>query len=89
MAITFDPRKRDDAVARRGLDFRDAIKVFGGLTLDFEDTRRDYGERRMIRIGHLRGRMVVGWTPREPDRQVFSMRKANDREQEKYRERFR
>jgi hypothetical protein len=46
-----------------------------------EDTRKDYGEPRIICYGHLQGRMVVvGYTPRGADRHIFSMRKANDRE---------
>jgi len=47
-----------------------------------EDTRKDYGEPRMICYGTLAGRMVVvGYTPRGADRHIFSMRKANEREQ--------
>jgi len=38
----------------------------------------------MLCFGMLRDRMVViGYTPRGADRHVFSMRKANDREQER------
>lgn len=65
----------------RGLNFEDAALVFAGLTLELEDTRKDYGEMRMICFGKLEGRMVVvGYAPRGADRHVFSMRKANDRE---------
>jgi uncharacterized DUF497 family protein len=85
MAITFDPPKRDKALAERGLDFDAAADVFEGACFSFEDNREDYGETRIITIGLLAGRMVViGWTPRGDDRHVFSMRKANDREQRKY-----
>jgi uncharacterized DUF497 family protein len=56
--------------------------VFSGVTLEVEDTRKDYGEVRIICYGLLAGRMVVvGYTPRGAERHVFSMRKANDREQ--------
>ena len=80
--ITFDPKKRDDTLAHRGLDFEDAVEVFDGPTFEVEDTRQDYGEVRIICFGWLRGRLVVvGYTPRGGDRHVFSMRKANDREQ--------
>ena len=49
--------------------------------MDFEDLRKDYGERRFICYGLLKGRMVVvGYTPRGADRHVFSMRTANGRE---------
>ena len=76
-----DPRKRDAALSERGLNFEDAALVFAGVTLELEDTRRDYGETRMICFGKLEGRMVVvGYAPRGADRHVFSMRKANDRE---------
>lgn len=82
MRITFDLTKRDKTLSERGLDFTDAAMVFAGVTLDIEDTRKDYGETRVICYGLLEGRMVVvGYTPRGADRHVFSMRKANEREQ--------
>lgn len=81
MRITFDPAKRERALAERGLDFEEAALVFAGTTLEVEDTRKDYGEMRIICFGMLHGRMVVvGYTPRGAARHVFSMSKANDRE---------
>ena len=81
MRITFDPIKREAALAERGLDFADAALVFEGVTLEVEDIRKEYGEVRIICYGMLSGRMVVvGYTPRGADRHVFSMRKANGRE---------
>ncbi len=41
--ITFDPAKRDKTLADRGLDFEDAAKIFAGVTLDIEDTRKEWG----------------------------------------------
>ena len=85
MAITFDPAKRAWTLQRRGLDFEDAKLVFAGDTLDFEDDRQDHVETRMITVGHLDGRMVVlVWTLRGDDRRIISMRKANERGQERY-----
>ncbi len=82
MRITFDPAKREKALAERGLDFLDAELVFEGMTLEVEDVRKAYGETRVICYGFLAGRMVViGYTPRGAERHVFSMRKANEREQ--------
>ena len=82
MRITFDAAKRKTTLAERGLDFADAEIVFAGVTLEIEDTRKNYGETRVICYGLLQGRMVVvGYTPRGADRHVFSMRKANEREQ--------
>ncbi|MBT2326992.1 BrnT family toxin [Variovorax paradoxus] len=84
MLVTFDPVKRAKTLAERGLDFADAALVFEGDTLEVEDDRRDYGEIRILCFGLLAGRMVVvGYTPRGADRHIFSMRKANEREQER------
>lgn len=81
MRITFDPTKRQIALAERGLDFLDAAIVFQGVTLEVEDIRKAYGEQRIICFGFLAERMVVvGYTPRGTDRHIFSMRKANERE---------
>ena len=82
MPITFDPAKRDQALVERGLDFADAEIVFEGVTLEIEDTRKVYGEERIICYGWLAARMVViGYTPRGADRHVFSNRMRQDREQ--------
>jgi uncharacterized protein len=82
MRVSYDPSKRDKALADRGLDFADAAVVFEGMTVEVEDTRKDYGEKRIICYGQLAGRMVVvGYTQRGSVRHIFSMRKANDREQ--------
>ena len=82
MRVTYDLEKRERTSRERGLDFDDAESVFSGPTLEIEDTRKDYGEVRIICYGLLAGRMVVvGYTPRGADRHVFSMRKANAREQ--------
>lgn len=81
MRVTFDPVKRAKTLADRGLDFEDAAVIFSGTTVEIEDTRRNYGEPRIICYGLLAGRLVVvGYTPRGTTRHIFSMRKANDRE---------
>ena len=81
MRVTFDSAKREKTLAERGLDFADAVLVFSGVTVIVEDTRKNYGEVRIICYGLLDGRMVVlGYTPRGADRHIFSMRKANERE---------
>ena len=82
MRVTFDPTKREKTLADRGLDFNDAVAVFHGLTVEVEDTRKNYGEKRIICYGLIAGRLVViGYTPRGKVRHIFSVRKANDREQ--------
>lgn len=84
--ITYDPPKRLATLKDRGLDFEAAEAVFRGPTFDRVDDRAEYGEVRIITAGLLSGRMVIiGWTPRGGDRHVFSMRKANGREQARFR----
>ena len=87
MRITFDPAKRARTLADRGLDFADAAVVFAGATVTFRDERADYGEDRFVTAGELVGRMVIViWTPTEDGRRIISMRKANEREQARYRQ---
>jgi len=57
--ISYDPAKRARTLADRGLDFEDALVVFEGLTVEVEDTRKEYGEQRIICYGTLEGRIVV------------------------------
>ena len=85
MTIVFDPAKRAQTLAGRGLDFADAASVIDGVKYQFVDDRFDYGEERITTIGLLDGRMVVVvWTRRGEDRHVISMRKANEREQRRF-----
>jgi uncharacterized protein len=87
--ITCDPAKNAKNLEDRGIDFNDAKQLFAGLTLDFLDDRKDYGEPRTITVGFLQGRMmVVVWTQRGKARHIISMRKANEREQKRFGERF-
>ena len=89
MRIEYPPLKRDATLAERGLDMARAAEVFEGATLTVEDDRRDYGETRQITIGFLDNRMVVMvWTQRGTARRIISLRKANEREQKAYADRF-
>lgn len=87
MDVSFDPAKRSQTLADRGIDFADASEVFAGQVAEIEDTRWDYGEPRFITVGVLRGRMVVVvWTPRNGSRRIISMRFAHEREQALWRQ---
>lgn len=71
------------------LAFEDAQEVLEETHLVFEDNRQDYGEKRFIAIGSLRGRMVVlVYTKRGDTYRIISMRKANEREQKAYQDRL-
>ena len=85
MKIIFDPEKYLFTLETRGLDMADAEQVFVGENVTMLDNRKDYGEERFISVGFIDGRMVyVAWTPRDGAYRIISMRKANEREQEKY-----
>ena len=89
MEIRFDPAKRDRSLRERGLDFADAARVFAGPQITFEDTRFVYPERRFATYGLLGERMVaLIWTETDGGRRIISMRKANAREQARYRPRL-
>lgn len=89
MEIEFDQLKRTMTFAERGLDMARAGEIFDANHLTVQDERKDYGEDRFISIGFLDGRMVlIAWTLRGKAIRIISMRKANDREQEKYGERL-
>jgi hypothetical protein len=57
MDISFDPARRVQTLADRGIDFADAAEAFAGQVAELEDTRHDYGERRFITAGSC----VAGW----------------------------
>jgi uncharacterized protein len=87
--ISFDPAKREATLRERGLDFLDAAEVFAGPEVTFEDMRYDYSEPQFATYGLLNGRLVaVIWTETETGRRIISMRKANEREQIRFRTRL-
>lgn len=83
--LSWDEAKRQAALDERGLDFSLVVELFEGFHFTVEDTRKDYGERRFVSSGHIAGRLCFAvWTPRGNKRHVISLRKANDREQKRY-----
>jgi len=53
MEFEWDEAKRRANYRKHGLDFRDAEKVFQGITLAAEDDQQDYGEKHLISLGRL------------------------------------
>jgi uncharacterized DUF497 family protein len=83
--IEFDEQKRIQTLLNRDLDFARAGEVFSRTIHTFEDQRESYGEKRLITLGFLDGRLIVlVWTIRGVKRRVISMRKANEREIKEY-----
>ncbi len=80
MSITFDPVKDAVNVAKHGI----SLGSSGNLDLWF-DTRRDYGEARQVALATLKGRLYcVVFVDRGEERHIISLRKANQREFDRY-----
>lgn len=88
MLITYDPRKRENTLAERGLDFEDAREVFAGVVETFPDLRRDYGEARFNSRIHSRSYGCGGVDTAGRSASHFLDEKANEREQRAYRDRL-
>jgi len=59
MRFEWDEKKRQENLAKHGLDFRDVPAVFDLETYTEFDDRFDYGETRYYTIGYLNGVAVV------------------------------
>ena len=90
MRFSWDPRKSDRNLRERGFDFEFATQIFEGSTLERADSRRDYGERRVIALGKAQDvALTVVYTDRaeaggELNRRIISARKSDRREREAY-----
>lgn len=85
MEIEFDPAKDAKNRRERGLPLALGAVVLANLVVEFEDDRRDYGERRMIAVGTIAGRLhVCVYTMRGTMRRILSLRKANPKEVRKW-----
>jgi uncharacterized DUF497 family protein len=85
MNIEWDEEKRLSNVAKHAVDFVDAWKLFSHPYLEKEDARKEYGEKRFSGFGYIEGRlMVVTFTRRGDSLRIISLRKANEREQKRF-----
>jgi uncharacterized protein len=86
----WDGRKSARNLRERGFDFEFASQIFEGPTLEREDTRRDYGERRVIALGLAQGiALTVVYTDRAEAggglvRRIISARVSDHHERETY-----
>jgi uncharacterized protein len=90
MRFGWDPAKSERNTRERGLPFDIAMALFDSATIEVDDRRRDYGERRIIAYGSVTGRVLVcvyTWrgTADDPIRWIISLRKANKGESHAYR----
>ena len=81
----WDEGKRQRNLAKHGIDFVRAARIFDGRVVEWDDSRREYGERRMLVLG-LAGHMVlfVVYTQRQRNRRLISARKASADERKAY-----
>ena len=81
---SWDEPKRRGNIAVHGLDFEGAEAIWDNFTITREDTRENYGEKRLVTFGLLNGEAVVlVHVDRDDDMHVISLRKA-----EKYEARY-
>ncbi len=53
MRFTWDEAKRRANLAKHGLDFADAHRIFSSEIVEFEDDRFQYDEQRVVTLGLL------------------------------------
>ena len=90
MRFDWDPAKSESNLRERGFDFAFATLIFEGSTLEIEDRRQDYGERRIVAIGRAGGlHLTVVYTDRtsgrgDTVRRIVSARRSNRHERKIY-----
>jgi uncharacterized DUF497 family protein len=88
--FTWDARKSDRNLRERGFDFEFATLIFDGPTVERTDSRRNYGEHRVIALGLAQGILLtVVYTDRagtggKTTRRIISARKSDRRERAAY-----
>ena len=82
----WDPAKADSNLAKHGIDFVDAIKIFDDPALYVIVDARVYGERRYKALGLLDGKvLLIVYTMRGDNIcRLISARRANRRERTAY-----
>jgi uncharacterized protein len=86
MKFEWDEAKNNANIRKHGFDFVNAEEMFRGLLVVDLDTRADYGEKRWVGIGSIRGRTacVVFTEPGPEIIRIISVRRASRREGKQY-----
>ena len=85
MRLTYDPAKNLRNIEQRGLPFSLADEFDWSSALIVEDTREDYSERRYQALGFIDSHLyMLVFTPRDSAIHVISLRRANQRERNRY-----
>ena len=89
MILEWDPRKALANLAKHGVDFEDAIRIFENPTLEREDRRRAYREARIQALGRIGADVLfVVYAWRGAARRIISARGASRDERKAYRQAF-
>jgi uncharacterized DUF497 family protein len=85
MKITFDPAKSAANLAKHGVSLSQAEGLDWHTALVWSDARKEYGEPRQSALTVLVDRVFfVAFVDRADGRRVISLRKANQREFDRY-----
>jgi uncharacterized protein len=85
MLLEFNAEKNEQNVRKRGLGFECVADLDLNAAVFIPDSRRDYGEPRIMIAAPLYGRLHVAVvTPRGERIRVISLRRANTREEKTY-----
>lgn len=83
--IDFDPAKSARNERERGIAFERFADMDIETAIAIEDTRKEYGERRLRVLGTIDGKLHAAViTPRGETIRVISLRRANTREERAY-----
>ena len=63
MRFSWDPRESDRNLLERGFDFEFATLIFDGPTVERTDSRRNYGEHRVVAMGIARASLSPWFAP--------------------------
>ena len=85
MNYVFDPEKDRRNRAKHGVSLALAEVLFLGPCVTMVDDRFDHGETRQIAFGNINARLFACvYSDRNGERRVISLRKANNREVNRY-----
>ena len=81
----WDAAKNAANVAKHGIGFEDAARIFEGPVLEQIDHRRDCGEERVAVAGMVMGlELFVVYTVRGDNRRIISARRSSRYERDAY-----
>ncbi|BCM86144.1 hypothetical protein NS228_07485 [Methylobacterium indicum] len=86
MDFDWHDEKNEKVRAERGFGFEDAVGIFLGRIVEWQDLRQAYGEPRMIAVGEVGGRFyTVVYTDRGPVRWIITAWPSNRKERTRWR----